>query len=75
MPKPSKLQLILNHLDNIEMAMNDKSEALMAAADQIIDIRRELFNRGSRAPDLAAIKGELFDIWNSVMDTPYDEDF
>jgi len=75
MPKPSKLQLILNHLDNIEMAMNDKSEALMAAADQIIDIRRELFNRGPRAPDLAAIKGELFDIWNSVMDTPYDEDF
>jgi len=75
MPKRDILEDLLNHLDNIEMAMNDKAEELLAAANQVIDLRQELTDRGPKAPDIAAIKGELFDIWNSVMETPYDEDF
>ena len=75
MPKRDILEDLLNHIDNLEMAMNDKVENILAATDQLIDIRQELTDRGPKAPDVAAIKGELFDIWNSVMESEYDEDF
>lgn len=77
MPKRNKIQHVIDHIDNLEMAINEKVEDLNNAGDMMNALRFKLYECQTKGKpwDEKQVKAEAKAIWNCVMETPYDENY